>query len=114
MKLGIILTPDVRSKAYIQKLFLYKKNIDLIILLNDNRIEPKFSKEEIDYQTEVRGSSFVEDLNFLKQHFSLKVPGKKELSAKKYEKFDPKLVPIFLGIGLLFMVLGYFVMKKLK
>tara|TARA_Y100000996_G_C22487469_1_gene628792 strand:- start:561 stop:1253 length:693 start_codon:yes stop_codon:yes gene_type:complete len=48
MKLGIILTPDVRSKAYIQKLFLYKKNIDLIILLNDNRIEPKFSKEEID------------------------------------------------------------------
>tara|TARA_B100001173_G_scaffold14910_1_gene12322 strand:+ start:271 stop:858 length:588 start_codon:yes stop_codon:yes gene_type:complete len=74
----------------------------------------QISKGEIDYQTEVRGSSFFEDLSFLKQHFSLKIPGKKELSAKKYEKFDPKLVPVFLGIGLLFMVLGYFVMKKLK
>ena len=47
MKLGIILTPDTRSKAYIQKLIVYKKNIDLIILLNDNRNEPDFSNEEI-------------------------------------------------------------------
>tara|TARA_B100000029_G_scaffold405182_1_gene405459 strand:+ start:2839 stop:3531 length:693 start_codon:yes stop_codon:yes gene_type:complete len=48
MKLGIILTPDIRSKAYIQKLILNKKNIDLIILLNDNRDEQNFSNEEID------------------------------------------------------------------
>lgn len=71
-------------------------------------------KNEIDYQTEVRGSSFVDDLKLLKQYFTLKVVGKKELSAKKYEKFDPKLVPVLLGIGLLFMVVGYFVMKKIK
>lgn len=74
----------------------------------------QISKEEIDYQTEVRGSSFIDDLNFLKNNFSLKVVGKKELSPKKYEKFNPKLVPVFLGIGLLFMVVGYIVMKKLK
>ena len=52
MKLGIILTPDVRSKAYIQKLILHKKNIDLIILLNDNRKEPEFSKEEVNKSKE--------------------------------------------------------------
>ena len=74
----------------------------------------QISKEEIDYQTEVRGSSFIDDLNFLKKNFSLKVVGKKELAPKKYEKFNPKLVPVFLGIGLLFMVVGHFVMKKLK
>jgi hypothetical protein len=74
----------------------------------------QIAKEIVDYQTEVRGSSFNEDLNFLKQHFSLKVAGKKELTSKKYEKFNPKLVHVFLGVGLLFMVVGYFVIKRLK
>ena len=44
----------------------------------------------------------------------MKVFGKKELMPKKYEKVNPKLVPILLGVGLLFMVVGYLVIKKLK
>ncbi len=74
----------------------------------------QISKEEVDYQQDLRGTSFQEDLTFLKENFSLKVFGKKELLPKKYEKVNPKLVPILLGIGLLFMVVGYFVIKKLK
>lgn len=75
----------------------------------------QISKKEIDYQTDVRGSSFKQDLNFLKQNFSLKGPNKKkELSQKKYEKLNPKLVPVLLGVGLLFMIIGYFVMRGLK
>ena len=74
----------------------------------------QISKEEVDYQQDLRGTSFQEDLTFLKENFSLKVFGKKELLPKKYEKVNPKLVPILLGIGLLFMVVGYLVIKKLK
>ena len=71
-------------------------------------------KEGFDYQQDIRGTSFEEDLTLLKENFSLKVFGEKELLPKKYEKVDPKLVPILLGVGLLFMVVGYFVIKKLK
>ena len=69
---------------------------------------------KVDYQYDLRGTSFDEDLTFLKDNFSVKVYGKRELLPKKYEKVNPKLVPILLGVGLVFMVVGYFVIKKLK
>ena len=37
MKVGIILTPDNRSKAYLQKIIRNKIDIDEIILLDDGR-----------------------------------------------------------------------------
>ena len=37
MTIGIILTPDSRSKAYIQKILKNKIKLDLIIFMNDNR-----------------------------------------------------------------------------
>ena len=47
MKLGIILTPGVRSKAYIQKIIKNKFSLSEIIFLNDEKIEPIFDDEEI-------------------------------------------------------------------
>ena len=47
MKLGIILTPSVRSKAYIQKIIKNKFSLSEIIFLNDKKIEPIFDNEEI-------------------------------------------------------------------
>lgn len=47
MKLGIILTPSVRSKAYIQKIIQNKFSLCEIILLNDKKIELTFENEEI-------------------------------------------------------------------
>tara|TARA_B100000678_G_scaffold20242_1_gene15537 strand:+ start:177 stop:872 length:696 start_codon:yes stop_codon:yes gene_type:complete len=47
MTIGIILTPDSRSKAYIQKILKNKIKLDLIIFMNDNRSEKIFSNELI-------------------------------------------------------------------
>lgn len=47
MKLGIILTPDERSKAYLQKIIRKNIHLDEIIFMNDRREEPIFSKEVI-------------------------------------------------------------------
>ncbi len=69
---------------------------------------------EKDYEAEVRGTSFSEDLAFLKNSFNEKKESQNELKARKYEKVDPVLVPILLGVGLVFMVVGYFFIKRLK
>ena len=47
MKIGIILTPDSRSKAYLQKIVNENFNFDTIIFMNDNRKEIKYSKKQI-------------------------------------------------------------------
>lgn len=46
MKIGIILTPDVRSTAYIQKIIKNKIPMDSIILMSDNR-HSAFSEQTI-------------------------------------------------------------------
>lgn len=48
MRLGIILTPDVRSKAYLQKIIFNKINQDMIIFLNDKRVEKNYNINEKD------------------------------------------------------------------
>ena len=46
-KIGIILTPDTRSKAYITKIIKNKIKIDEIIFMNDEREDKKFHKNAI-------------------------------------------------------------------
>ena len=48
MSLGIILTPDSRSKAYIQKILKNDIKLDLVIFMNDSRTEYSFSDELIE------------------------------------------------------------------
>lgn len=71
-------------------------------------------KGEVDYQSDVRGSTFQEDLSFLRANFKPKVQGERELLPKKYQKMDPVMVPVLLGAGLLFMIVGYFFIRKKK
>jgi methionyl-tRNA formyltransferase len=47
MKIGIILTPDNRSKAYIQKILKHKILLNEIIFLNDLREEKNVSEQMI-------------------------------------------------------------------
>ena len=47
MKLGIILTPDNRSKAYIQKLVENNIILNSILFMNDNRREKTYSEDII-------------------------------------------------------------------
>lgn len=102
------------SKGEYWILFGFYNNAQEIKLSICGHSRKQISKEEVDYQTDLRGTSFSDDLDFLKQNFTLKVNQKKELLAKKYQKLDPELVPVLLGIGLLFMIVGYFFIKKLK
>ena len=102
------------SKGEYWILYGFYNNAQQIKLSICGHSRKQISKEEVDYQYDLRGTSFQEDLTFLKENFSLKVFGKKELLPKKYEKVEPELVPFLLGIGLLFMVVGYLVIKKLK
>ena len=46
MKLGIILTPDARSKAYLQKILKNQITINEIIFMNDDHSEKTYSEEE--------------------------------------------------------------------
>jgi len=47
MKIGIILTPDARSKVYLQKLIQNNIFLDEILFMNDNRQEPNYSEDII-------------------------------------------------------------------
>ncbi len=46
-KIGIVLTPDIRSKAYLRKIIDNKIKIDEIIFMDDGRDERKFSSNII-------------------------------------------------------------------
>ena len=46
-RIGIILTPDVRSNVYLSKLVDNKIKLDQIIFMNDNRERKKFSNKEV-------------------------------------------------------------------
>jgi len=48
MKVGIILTPDNRSKAYIQKLLNHRIFLDEIIFMNDKRKENNYTNQIIE------------------------------------------------------------------
>lgn len=102
------------SKGEYWILYGYFNNSQQIKLTVCGHSRKQTLNEEIDYQKELRGSTFQEDLNFLKENFSIKLFDKKELLPKKYEKIEPKFVPILLGIGLIFMIIGFFIMRKLK
>lgn len=45
-KIGIILTPDIRAKAYLQKIISNNIKLSVVILMNDNRTEKEFTDEE--------------------------------------------------------------------
>ena len=48
MRIGIILTADERSKAYLQKIIKNKILINEIIFMNQKNVEKKFSEECIE------------------------------------------------------------------
>ena len=61
MKIGIILTPDIRSKAYLQKIITNNILLDEIIFMNDNREEKQFSIDEMNTAKEY-GFNFSESV----------------------------------------------------
>ena len=76
-KIGIILTPDTRSKAYLQKIINNKINLDEIIFLDDQRQEKKFSdpiiaeskKCNFDISKSVNDTLLENNIKFVKFNF---------------------------------------------
>jgi len=66
------------------------------------------------YDNQVRGTTFFQDKDFLVSNFDVDKMFSNELKARKYEKVEPKLIPVFLGVSLLFMLVGMFVFKKVS
>ncbi len=79
MKIGIILTPDNRSKAYIQKILKHDIIIDEIIFLNDSRVEDNISEQMIK-QSETYGFDISESV--------LMTLKNKELMYKEFQSAD--------------------------
>tara|TARA_Y100000590_G_scaffold467418_1_gene646268 strand:- start:6875 stop:7561 length:687 start_codon:yes stop_codon:yes gene_type:complete len=48
MKIGIILTPDIRSKAYLQKCIKNNLQFESVIFMNDQRLEKEIDKNLIE------------------------------------------------------------------
>lgn len=71
-------------------------------------------KGQVDYQTELRGTSFFQDRQFLADNFEVKKMKQEGLQQKKYEKVDPDLIPVLLGSGLMFMIVGLYIVRKRK
>ena len=75
----------------------------------------KFPVElEQDYEAELRGTSVFEDLEFLGSKYEAIDFDRQDLEGRKYQKVDPDLIPVFLGVSVLFMLVGYLVFKKLR
>lgn len=73
----------------------------------------KFPSDAQDFNTAARGTSFDQNLEFLRANFTPKIDDKQELKARKYKKVDPIKIPILLGIGLAFMLCGTLVFKMM-
>ena len=71
MKIGLLLTPDNRSKAYIQKIFNQNISLDEIIFMNDKRDSPKFS-EQIILQSKKNGFDISEKVESTLLNHNLK------------------------------------------
>ena len=102
------------SKGEYWLLFGKKNNAQEIKLNICEHSRVQLPKEEIDYLLESRGSSFQDDLSFLKDNFTKKEIGKKELLPKRYERISPLKTIVLLGVGLVFMLVGFFVIKRMK
>ena len=72
------------------------------------------SAQEVDYEAEVRGTSVFEDAEYLESNFEIAKEVERNLEARKYRRVEPGLIPIFLGVSLLFMLAGYFVIKRVR
>ena len=61
MRLGIILTPDNRSKAYLQKILAQNIHLDEIIFMNESRLDEV--SEEITLQSRKNGFDISESID---------------------------------------------------
>tara|TARA_Y100000590_G_C15699017_1_gene1006153 strand:- start:1539 stop:2225 length:687 start_codon:yes stop_codon:yes gene_type:complete len=68
LKIGIILTPDVRSKAYLQKCIKNNLQFETVIFMNDRRIEKEFDQDVIELSKEFNFDITESVCNTLKQY----------------------------------------------
>lgn len=77
-----------------------------------SRTRREFLTEGSDFYEGVLFSTFQEELSFLRKNFEANKNFKAGLKERQYEKVPVKLIPWLLGIGALFMILGYVLLGK--
>lgn len=95
-------------------IFAQKNNAQEIIFDPCSRSRKLLPDSVKDYFTELTGLSYFQEQAFLQQNFTVNAGFDGNLKARKYEKVDPKLIPVFLGVSLLFMIIGIFAMRYFK
>jgi len=105
LKIGIILTPDSRSRAYLQKIHKENKKFDTIIFMNDDRQVDNYSEEQVkqskNYGFDV---SISVKKNLLKNNFIFKEFKFVDINHIELIEFLKKIPPhffIFSGGGIL-------------
>ena len=95
-------------------LFLKKNNAQDLLVNFCGHSRKKYPENQLDPHTELSGRDYASELMFLHENFSPKSiqAGKQELEMKRYEKVEPSNIPVLLGVSMAFMVVGFFVMRK--
>ena len=77
-----------------------------------SRSRREFLHDGEDFYEGLLSSTFQEELDFLRHYFEINKNFKGGLKERQYEKVPVKLIPWLLGIGALFMILGYVIFGK--
>ena len=94
--------------------FVDKNNAQVCVFDLCSHSRQLLPSEHAVYDNELRGSSFFEDKNFLNNNFEANKGFNDQLQSRRYKKVDPVLIPVFMGVSVLFMLLGVFVFKRLS
>lgn len=79
-----------------------------------SRSRRSFQNQKEDFYKGLLGSSFQEEMKFLRSNFEVNKVFKKGISERKYQQMNPKNIPWLLGIGAAFMLVGYLVFTRIK
>jgi LPXTG-motif cell wall-anchored protein len=94
--------------------FLEKNNAQELVLKTCTHSRKKMPEEIQNYDDEVFGMSFGETKNFLRNNFEVNAHFQNDLKPRAYQKVSGTQAIIFVTIGLVAMLLGYFFFARKK
>lgn len=94
--------------------FLEKNNAQELVLHTCTYSRKKMPEEIQQFDDEVFGMTFSETKNFLRNTFDVNAYYQNDLKPRSYEKVSGKQAVVFIAIGLVAMLIGYFTFARKK
>lgn len=88
-----------------------KNNAQEVLVDLCSRSRRFIAKSEEDFYQGLLGSTFKQELDFLRTNFKVNETFEGGLKERKYERLNPEYIPYLLGGGLVFVLLGLGVFK---